>query len=360
MDPMQDVDGIIAIVCVIMIMPAINLQHRDRVRGRQWVGPWIARRGQYGAYHALMQELRQEDPRSYKNFVRMDKDTFTELLELVTPLIKKKDTFMRNSILDIIKNRVFIVCVPNSNQEWQNVANQFEEKWQFPNCIGAMDGKHVAIKCPARSGSTYYNYKHFFSIILLAIVDADYNFVYVDVGCNGRSNDSGVFNKSKLYELLETNKIGVPPLRPLPGRDSCVPYVIVGDDAFPLKPYLLKPYPNRQLDMDKRIFNYRLSRARRISENVFGILTSRSGVFQRPIALGPDKASLIVLAICALHNFSRARSRNIYTPAGGFDDSDRPGEWRNEQRRDSVFDIEQQAGNRNADNARNVRDEYCE
>ncbi|XP_053390824.1 uncharacterized protein LOC128553673 [Mercenaria mercenaria] len=98
MDPIQDVDGIIAIVCVIMIMSAINLQHRDRLRGRQWVRPWIARRGQYGAYHALMQELRQEDPRSYKNFVRMDKDTFTELLELVTPLIKKKDTFMRNSI----------------------------------------------------------------------------------------------------------------------------------------------------------------------------------------------------------------------------------------------------------------------
>jgi hypothetical protein len=220
----------------------------------------------------------------------------------------------------------------------------------------------VSIKCPANSGSLYYNYKHFFSVILLAIVDADYNFLYVDVGSAGRSNDSGVFCNSKLYELLEINQLGVPPPKPLPGRDVSVPYVIVGDDAFPLKNYLLKPYPNRQLNVDKRIFNYRLSRARRISENVFGILTSRFRIFQRPISLEPAKACFVVLAVCALHNFLRAKqsSRNLYTPPGSFDEDERPGEWRNETRPNSVSNCAQQSGNRNSTDARNVRDEFCD
>ena len=80
----------------------------------------------------------------------------------------------------------------------------------------------------------------------------------------------------------------------LPGRENPLPYVIVGDEAFPLKTYLLKPYPSRQLDLSKRIFNYRLSRARRVVENVFGILASRFRVFKSTIDMEPEKAQKIV------------------------------------------------------------------
>jgi hypothetical protein len=73
----------------------------------------------------------------------------------------------------------------------------------------------------------------------------------------------------------------VPVEEPLQGRVKYIPYMIVGDDAFPLKPYLMKPYPNRNLGITQRVFNYRLFRVRRIVENVFGILTSRFGVFQK-------------------------------------------------------------------------------
>lgn len=202
----------------------------------------------------------------------------------------------------------FYFQVPNTRKEWENIANQYEEKWNFPNCIAAMDGKHIAIKCPIKSGSMYYNYKQFFSIVLFALVDADYRFIYVDVGCNGRISDGGVFANSSIFKALEDKSLDIPFGKPLPRREDPLPYFIVGDEAFPLKTYLMKPYPSRQLDLSKRIFNYRLSRARRVVENIFGILASRLRVFKSTIDMEPERAQKIVLACCALHNYLRTKT----------------------------------------------------
>ena len=65
--------------------------------------------------------------------------------------------------------------------------------WQFPHCIGAIDGKHIALFSPVNSGSTYFNYKGFLSIVLLALVDADYKLTYVDIGCQGPISDGRIF-----------------------------------------------------------------------------------------------------------------------------------------------------------------------
>ena len=70
-----------------------------------------------------------------------------------------------------------------------------------------MDGKHVTIKCPVQGGSTFFNYKHFNSIVLIAIVDADYKFIYVDVGCNGRVSDGGVFGRSEIRNSIEKEEL---------------------------------------------------------------------------------------------------------------------------------------------------------
>ena len=211
-----------------------------------------------------------------------------------------------------------------------------------------MDGKHIALRAPANSGSEFYNYKLFFSIILLAVIDANYRFIMYDVGANGRNSDAGVFGRSKIAEILETNTRNIPAPRPLPERDTPVPYVLVGDEAFPLKPFLMKPYPARGLTGEQRVFNYRLSRARRVSENAFGIIVNRFGVLSRPMNLDPDTATTVTQACIALHNFLRTKEDARYAQ----EVQDRQCQWYRE--------LGRQAGNRNAGSAREVREELCD
>ena len=92
-------------------------------------------------------------------------------------------------------------------EEWKEIASNFQDKWNFPNCLGALDGKHIQIRPPANTGSYYYNYKHTFSIVLMALVDADYKFIYADIGANGRVSDGGVFGSCSLNELLKQNQL---------------------------------------------------------------------------------------------------------------------------------------------------------
>ena len=73
--------------------------------------------------------------------------------------------------------------MPTTEKEWVDIANKFEELWNFLNCVGTIDSKHVNIKCPVNSDFCYFNYKGSFSITLLPSVDADYKFRYIDVGC---------------------------------------------------------------------------------------------------------------------------------------------------------------------------------
>lgn len=75
----------------------------------------------------------------------------------------------------------------------KRVALGYEQRQNFPHCVGALDGKRISLQAPPSSGSDYYNYKRFFSIILFAIVDSMYNFLYVNVGSQGRLSDTGVF-----------------------------------------------------------------------------------------------------------------------------------------------------------------------
>ena len=102
--------------------------------------------------------------------------------------------------------------------------------------------------------------------MLLAIVDADYKFIYADIGCNGGISDGGVFRNCNLYRALEEKRLNIPNPTKLPGTQSLFPYVIVTDDAFPLKDYILKPYSQSGLTQERKIFYYQLSHARRIVE----------------------------------------------------------------------------------------------
>ena len=129
------------------------------------------------------------------------------------------------------------------------------------------------MQAPANSGSAFYNHKGSFSIVLLAIVDAEYRFIAVDIGQYGSSSDGGVFNHSAIGQALHKNKLHLPNSTQIAHapEHGPLPYFLVGDEAFPLETYLLRPFPGRGLPNDRRIFNYRLSRARRVVEQAFGI-----------------------------------------------------------------------------------------
>jgi len=79
--------------------------------------------------------------------------------------------------------REYIVC-PQTPQQWLEKAERFQEVWQYPRGLGAIDGKHVVAQAFGNSGSSFRNYKHSFSVVLLAVADADYQvsvliYVYV-------------------------------------------------------------------------------------------------------------------------------------------------------------------------------------
>jgi len=100
---------------------------------------------------------------------------------------------------------------------WLKIAKEFNERANFPNCLGAVDGKYIRIIKPERSGSLYMNYKHYFSIGLLAIADANYKFIYVDVGSYGKDSDSTIFKNSALWENLKKNNLNIPASTTVPG-----------------------------------------------------------------------------------------------------------------------------------------------
>jgi hypothetical protein len=221
--------------------------------------------------------------------------------------------------------------MPSTSDEWKDVANGFYSQWDFPNCGGAIDGKHVAIMKPPNSGSYFYNYKGYFSIVLLGIVDANLEFIYADVGQNGRISDGGVIDNTRFYKKLKSGELNLPNKERTIGN---LDFVFVGDEAFSLREDLLKPYPQKGLTYDERIFNYRLSRARRVVENAFGLLASKFRIFHTTITLCPDKVDYIVMACVVLHNLLRRRCGKNYIKPSEIDIEDPltnfviPGDWR--------------------------------
>jgi hypothetical protein len=258
------------------------------------------------------------------------------------------------------------------------IAHGFETKWDFPNCVGALDGKHIVMRAPANQGSNWYNYKGAHSIVLMAICDAYYRFVYVSIGDTGRRGDAGVFANCGLGERLDSNYFHFPPDSKIPKSQKYFPYILLGDDAFPLKRNIVKPYPGQNNPMDKVICNYRVSRGRRCIENAFGILCSRWRVFYSPINMHyVGSVKLITKACVALHNFlmtenndSTDENNYTYCPKA-YVDRDGPtngttieGGWRKEWREENrsktcgMRDLDKQRGGSSPVEGKILRDQW--
>ena len=328
-----------------------HIQHNRRKKRRRkrrgiWMRSWIGRRRQFGMYDQLLVELRNEDQQCFKNFMRMALEMFDELLARVSPRITKQHTWYRQPLEPGLKLALTLrhlasgstysamkygwrvphntqslivreVCqaiideympdvmtCPTTPERWRAISDKFLKRWNFPHTCGALDGKHIACKCPPKSGSQYFNYKGFYSVVLMGLVDADYKFIWADIGGNWSASDA---DNSEIKEFAEDGTIGFPAPDALPNDYQNVPYFFIGDDAFALRETMMKPYSLRGLDNEDRIFNYRLSRARRVVENAFGILGNRFQVLLTTMQHHPSTVKLIVKACIVLHNLMRLR-----------------------------------------------------
>ena len=358
----QSMSAFIAVIEVEIAMYLMEKETSDRestrkkIKPRRWyVRPWIQEREQHGHYHILLQQCRMRDLDTFRYLVRMEPDMFDKILARIRHRIVKQDTNFKKAIEPGVKLAVTLrflatgeaykslattfrvgrnticlfvpqvleaiiqeylqeqVVMPTTEEQWKVVAEGFANKWNFHHVVGAIDGKHIAIECPPGGGSVYFNYKGYHSIVLLAVADAEGRFIYIDVGANGSASDGGIFQVTPLREALEKGIAGIPGPEPLPDDDVPMPYFILGDNAFPMRTWLMKPFPQRALDPPSRNFNYRLSRARRIVENAFGMLAQRFRVFLTTINVRPKTAEKIVMASCILHNMLRNLTPNTYS-----------------------------------------------
>ncbi|XP_049766313.1 uncharacterized protein LOC126095580 [Schistocerca cancellata] len=195
-----------------------------------------------------------------------------------------------------------------SKDLWLASAERFHKRANFPHCVGAVNGKHIRIVKPTSSGSLYYNYKNYFSILLLAVCDSTYKFLFIDVGAYGKSSDSIVFRNTVLNNKLQDGTLDLPAPKQLSlSFERPTPFMLVGDEGFGMSKFILRPYGGKYLDIKKRVFNYRLCRARRYIECTFGILANKWRIFYRPLDVKLDVAESIVKTCCLLHNFVRDR-----------------------------------------------------
>ena len=203
------------------------------------------------------------------------------------------------------------------------------------------------IQAPPHCDTQFFNYKRHNSTVLMALAHYNYCFTYIDVGCNGIVSDGGVFKNSSLYQVLED---GLLP------RGHC----IIGDDAFPLRTYLTKPYNTLPLSKEEKIFHYRLSRARLVIENAFGILVSRFRVIDKKIASNLSTTDKIVKACCVIHNWLLETDSKVYlmplsVEEGNIDTGEIiPGRWRLEVT--EMRNIQQPTASRSCRLAREYRD----
>ncbi|XP_064469657.1 uncharacterized protein LOC135384383 [Ornithodoros turicata] len=206
--------------------------------------------------------------------------------------------------------------------EMENHIREFQAVCDFPQGVGALDGCHFPVSPPKDDATDYHNYKGWYSIILMALVDHKYRFRYISVGAPGRCHDAHVYRRSQLSHIVASPLLQAP-VALVAG--TAVPLVILCDQAFPLTANLIKPFGhNTTLTDDQRNFNYHLSRARSIVENAFGRLKARFRYTARRMDCDVNNARLVIRTCCILNNICEYFSDDV------------PQQWLTELQQDNV------------------------
>ena len=201
-----------------------------------------------------------------------------------------------NEVCQVLVDHLWSECVsshmPKTQDDFKEKMLDMDEFWQFPCCWAAIDGCHIPIKCPPgglEACKEYHNFKNFYSIALMGLVDSHCRYIFHAV----------IF---RLMDLWNSIKEGFIPMIGKIVRDVTVPPLIVGDSAFPLCSWLLKPYTNAVLTPQQHYFNYRLSGAHMVTEAAYGQLKGRWRVLFRKNESSRDQARITTLACMVLHN----------------------------------------------------------
>ncbi|XP_050096201.1 putative nuclease HARBI1 [Anopheles aquasalis] len=275
--------------------------------------------------------------------LEMTRDDFDYLHELIGPKIARMDTFLRRAVTSkerfiitlrylatgesynsmqkmfqvskqLISRIIPEVCaslievlhdyvkLPQNKEEWLIVSREYENRWNFPHVIGAVDGKYVALKAPMYSDTEHNQTKNSFHVVLLGVLDANSNFMYVDI-----DSSDGALCYTKLNAMLENDELNIPEPEELEMFSSVkVPYMLLGDQGFPFRKHCIRPFDDPVSDGTiESNFNERHAIARTPVEKAFGMLYCKFKILQRPIVMDPAVARKIVLASVYLQNFMR-------------------------------------------------------
>ena len=177
----------------------------------------------------------------------------------------------------------------------------FRDRWAIPQCAGSIDGSHIPVQPPALNHTDYYNRKGWYSVVVQAVVDHNYLFTDLYIGWPGSVHDarvlanSAIYHKSNNKEHLQGDVLAV-------GNHS-VPTFLVSDSAYPLLPWLMKPFAmSPRLTGEKKTFNYRICRGRVVVEIAFGHLKARWRRLLKQNDMRVDNVAHVVAACCMLHN----------------------------------------------------------
>ncbi len=188
-----------------------------------------------------------------------------------------------------------------SEERLRDITDGFLTKFGFPNCGGVIDGTHIPIIAPKMHHTDYHNRKGYYSIVAQVVCDHEYKVTNIAVGWPGRVHDARVLANSSVFTQGEAGTLFSKRMMPL--NDVNMPIVLLGDPAYPLRPWLLKPFSDTgRLSQKETTFNYRLSRARMTIENTFGRCKARWRILLRRTDVDTDRVTNVILACFTLNN----------------------------------------------------------
>ena len=237
-------------------------RQRPRRRHNMWVRPWLLQKEERGAYHNIMADLYATDIPGFTNYMRMTPEFFEMIKTRLEPHLARQATnyrapisvgeklaltirylatgesytslscqfrVERSTISKFLPEvcraiqdeftREYLRC-PTTPDGWKELEREFRIRWNVPHALGAL-------KKPKNTAAMYHNYKGFFSIVMLALVDGQYKFRWVDVGTAGSCSDAQIFNTCHLKRKIDDGSIGFPDPAPITPTSSwqmmCLP-----------------------------------------------------------------------------------------------------------------------------------------